>query len=850
MESGQRGQIEQLLYGLPFWEDPGQRKVLLGMLLRGHPIWLDIKYGGSQTEAADSLLGLCEQHASRLLGGKLPVCALLQWLSDLYGSDRDAGARIERLVTEFCARRADRLRPPWKGTPYRGLAYFDRRHWPIFFGREAELQGLIDALSTEQGQRFLIVVGDSGCGKSSLVRAGLWAGLEHGDVPEFPGSGGWLIAAMRPAEMGSPMEALRAATVAAIKERDGFEGLLDFDWDQALADIESGSGSLAALAERLLAGHPGCRWLLILDQMEELFTTVDEARREAFIEQLIDASKPGDEGKPRFQVLGTLRADFFHHCVGHPNLKLVAAGGGQFLLGPPDRLSLERMVSGPLTDVDLLDKDSSGNWQPVRWGLDPRLAPEIAAEAVGREGGLALMAFALRELYERCAPQRHLDFGSYKGDDFGGLGGAIARRADAAFAALGDGFGEALGRVFARLTRISGDEPPTRQRERLSAWDQDPEARRLIDRFVQARLLVARKGNPPTVEVAHEALLREWPRLVEWIKDSREAIRLKDKVRDETGAWLRAGRSDTRRWRHELLDPSRRLLAEADLLADLERDPNIADFLIPEADWLIAELLCSGTDHARREAIGMRLSEIGDPRRGVGLREDGVPDILWCEIPEGEVEIEGQRCRKVPPFRIAAYPVTYAQYKAFLEAEDGYRSERWWDDLLQYDPDPTLRPYASYPATNVSWYDATAFCRWLSSRVGFEARLPDEWEWQWAAQSARRDFVYPWGEDWQEGVANTGEAGIGRTTAVGMYPGGCSAQGVYDLAGNVREWCRNKYDEQGITQPSGHVSHAVRGGYWLRPRGAARADARDGLPRSDRYDGFDGFRVVCSSPIR
>ena len=145
MDSGQRERIEQLLYGLPYWEDAGQRKVVLGALLRGHQIWLDIKYGGSQTEAADSLLALCAEHASKLLHGKLPVCALLQWLSDLYGSNREERAEIDRLVAELCARRADRLRPSWKGDPYRGLAYFDRRHWPIFFGREAELQGLIEA---------------------------------------------------------------------------------------------------------------------------------------------------------------------------------------------------------------------------------------------------------------------------------------------------------------------------------------------------------------------------------------------------------------------------------------------------------------------------------------------------------------------------------------------------------------------------------------------------------------------------------------------------------------------------------------------------------------------------------
>ncbi len=430
--------------------------------------------------------------------------------------------------------------------------------------------------------------------------------------------------------------------------------------------------------------------------MEELFTAVDESRREAFIEQLIDATKPANRGQsPRFQVLGTLRADFFHHCVGHPSLKLVVERGGHFLLGPPDRLSLERMVTGPLTEVDLLEKDRHGNWQSVPWGLDPRLAPEIAAEAAGREGGLALMAFALRELYERCAPQRHLDLATYQGEDFGGLGGAIARRADQTLKDLGGEFDEVLGRVFARLTRVSGDEPPTRQRERLSAWHQDAQALRLVDRFVKARLLTTRgrEGEPPTVEVAHEALLREWPRLVEWIKDSREALRLRHRVLEETRVWIREGRPAILQWKHEVLEPARRLLAKSALLEDLEGDRDVAAFLTPEADSLRDELLHGDVGHERRETIGMRLSEIGDPRRGVGVTKDGVPDIRWCDIPAGEVEIENHGTFEVAPFRIAAYPVTYAQYKAFLDADDGYRSADWWEGLTQ-EPEPG-RPAAA-----------------------------------------------------------------------------------------------------------------------------------------------------------
>jgi hypothetical protein len=578
-----------------------------------------------------------------------------------------------------------------------------------------------------------------------------------------------------------------------------------------------------------------------------------------------------EEPRSRKSLLGFLREhDIWHRLLrggsdleaaddlldlcSDPDLaRIPVQGSGSFLLGAPQRLSLERMIEAPLTEVELTEAAAANLADRVPWAIDPALVRRLAAEAEGREGGLALMAFALRELYEDegCAGGRRIGMEAYEA--MGGLGGAIAKRATEELRRLGAGADQALARVFAHLVHVAEDEaPPTRIRAARQTWARDAEANELIDAFIRARLLVGGddgKGNP-TVEVAHEALLREWPVLAEWIRDAREALRLRERVREETRVWVAQDRPDVRLWKHELLDPARRLLAETNLLEGLEKDGDIADFLTPEAEWILAELLCSGTDHARREAIGMRLSEIGDPRPGVGLRDDGVPDILWCEIPEGKVGVEGQGRREVAPFRIAAYPITYAQYRAFLEADDGYRSARWWDELQhESEPGQQLRPYASYPADNVACWDAMAFCRWLSRRLGFEVRLPEEWEWQWAAQGADRHFTYPWGSEWQEGVANTAEAGIGRTTAVGMYLGGRSAQGVYDLAGNVWEWCRNEYNEPNKTQPGGDESRVVRGGSWNGGRGGARAGSRFNRRPGGRGGG-GGFRLVCASPIR
>jgi hypothetical protein len=235
-------------------------------------------------------------------------------------------------------------------------------------------------------------------------------------------------------------------------------------------------------------------------------------------------------------------------------------------------------------------------------------------------------------------------------------------------------------------------------------------------------------------------------------------------------------------------------------------------FLRPEAERLLEEVERPETSHFRRAEIGDRLDRIGDPRPGVGLGPDGAPDIAWCAIPAGVVTLDGHEARfAVAAFSIARYPVTYRQYKAFLDDPQGYRDERWWEGLdHQAEPGRQSRPTGNCPAENVSWWDAMAFCRWLTARLGFEVRLPTEAEWQQAATGGDPGKEYPWG-DWLEGRANTTESRLGRTTAVGMYPGGASSHGVLDLAGNVWEWCLTRYDEP-RKEAAGDARRVVRGG--------------------------------------
>ncbi len=403
-----RQRLERLLVAHPLWAREAERRSLLG-ILRDREIWDDLALEGSAAVSAGRFLDLSAKH------GPEPFRMLLTALRDGQ-TNPESIKEIDALAAALRTGEGVRPRVAWKSEPYRGLHYFDLRHAPIFFGRDAEVDKLIQTLTTTgQGRRFTVVVGASGSGKSSLVRAGLWARLAGGGIPELPGSERWLIGAMTPLEAGTPAASLRTSLMRAMQEQDGFEDKRDL-----AAGVDQ--GSLAELAALLLP--PGdARWLLILDQMEELFAPEQKQQGADFIDRLIEGTQPRASGEPsRFQVVATLRADFFHYCVEHPPLKrAVGRGGGTFLLGAPGRLALERMVSGPINEVDL----------PKRWTLDPALPPAMAADAERQSGGLALMAFALRELYDRCAPNRRMDLETYAGEAFGGLSGAIARSADA-----------------------------------------------------------------------------------------------------------------------------------------------------------------------------------------------------------------------------------------------------------------------------------------------------------------------------------------------------------------------------------------------------------------------------------
>ncbi len=230
---------------------------------------------------------------------------------------------------------------------------------------------------------------------------------------------------------------------------------------------------------------------------------------------------------------------------------------------------------------------------------------------------------------------------------------------------------------------------------------------------------------------------------------------------------------------------------------------------------------------------------------------------VWITIPAGKVTLieeygdesyfgkkGDKRVFDVPAFEIAKYPVTVAQYDLFIQ-DDGYAKPEWWENLGAKIEAPQELPTFSrpdHPRVNLTWYEAIAYCRWLSAQTGKTVSLPTEQMWQRAAQGDYNP-KYPWGA-WAEKRCNYAKK-HGGTTPVTLYEGkdkGDSPYGVVDMAGNVWEWCITAYDT-GDNDISNEVFRVVRGGSWNVDAERARASYRRRFNANDSGSNF-GFRVA------
>lgn len=301
----------------------------------------------------------------------------------------------------------------------------------------------------------------------------------------------------------------------------------------------------------------------------------------------------------------------------------------------------------------------------------------------------------------------------------------------------------------------------------------------------------------------------------------------------------------------------------------------------------LVELLGGGLPPLERAEAGRVLAHLGDPRPEVL----SVKDILFCRVPAGEFYMgdgKEEPMLELPEFFISRYPVTNAQFKAFVNSE-GYVKKEYWKEAQQenywkdnefkgrWDNKPRTAPVdfgepfnlSNHPVVGITWYEALAFVRWLEEQhqdtgllkiwkarkaielpKGYHVSLPSEAEWEKAAQGTQKRG-YPWGDQFDPNCANTSEAGIGTTSVVGCFPGGASPYGLLDMSGNVWEWTRSVYKDypyhpgDGREDLSSTAARVLRGGAFNSSEGDARCACRNWDSPSDRNPSY-GFRVVVS----
>ncbi len=383
---------------------------------------------------------------------------------------------------------------PTISNPFKGLRPFGTDDAANFFGRDALVAELLRTLGNDQ--RLVALVGASGSGKSSSVRAGLIPALAKGAIA---GSDQWLVANMMPG--AHPFAELEAALLRTVL--DGPANL-----DEQLRDGDAG---LVRAALRVFPDNDA-RLLLIIDQFEELFTMVeDETVRSRFLSNLVTAV---DDPHRRIMVLVTLRADFYSQPLQHPEFG-ARLGNGIVNVTPLSAEELEAAALKPAEQVGV--------------GIEPALLGQLISDVGNQPGALPLFQYALTELFDRRSGNL-LQASTYR--SMGGLGGALQRRATDLYEDLDDAQQEAARQLFLRLVSIT--EHDRRSRRRVAAREVASLAvdtvtmHDVIRQFGEHRLL-SYDSDPltgaPTVEVAHEALLTSWPTVEGWIDESRDDLR-------------------------------------------------------------------------------------------------------------------------------------------------------------------------------------------------------------------------------------------------------------------------------------------------------------------------------------
>lgn len=404
--------------------------------------------------------------------------------------------------------------------PYRGLFAFREEDAHLFFGREEFTADLVKAVKRK---RFVAVVGASGSGKSSLVFAGLTPQLRQDPNVQ------WQIISFRPGK--NPFEALATALVSLRQCCPSFslENILELpedstttrllELDLAIA-LQQNHQLLHTILEKVVQQKFGTRLLLIADQFEELYTLCPEPQRQPFLDLLLNAYS----FTPAFTIVLTLRADFYSYALSYRPFSDALQGAVQNL-GPMNMKELRRVIEEPAKKMQI--------------GLEAGLTNQLIDEIDQQPGHLPLLEFALTQLWSK-QQNRLLTHQAYQ--EIGGVEEALANHAEAVYAQLTEADRQRAQQIFIQLVRLGDDTEATRRlttREevRLENWD-------LVTRLASSRLVVTNRNESTaeeTVEIVHEALIRSWGRLEQWLIVDGDFLRWREQLRLAIRLWENSG---------------------------------------------------------------------------------------------------------------------------------------------------------------------------------------------------------------------------------------------------------------------------------------------------------------------
>lgn len=450
---------------------------------------------------------------------------------------------------------------PEDRNPYKGLRAFDEADARDFAGRDRLVSQLVDTVAEH---RAIFVVGPSGSGKSSAVRAGLIPSIRNGRIP---GSDRWFVSTMIPG--ADPFADLEAAIMRIAVDPPA----------DVLGTLRNENKGLARTIRRLVPEDR--EFVLVIDQFEELFTLTKESDRRRFLDLLVEAIT--DDGS-RLRLVATLRADFFDHPLRHPAFADVIEPA-TVAVHPLAADELERVITEPARAVGAT----------FEAGLIARITADVADEP----GALPLLQYALTELFESREDHR-MTIAAY--EELGGVAGALARRAEIVFSESPTDRQLATRRIFGRLVSLGEGTEDTRRRAVRAELGDDAAVDQVLVAFGQARLFSFdrdRVTRDAIVEVAHEALIREWPRLRRWLDEDRDGLRVLRHLNEASAGWDEQGRVDSELYRGGRLETAAAWALD-----------HPADMQPVEAEFLEASTDLETADEAAEQSATRRLRRL------------------------------------------------------------------------------------------------------------------------------------------------------------------------------------------------------------------------------------------------